>query len=207
MDLNDALAEFDAAETTLTRLEGVWQRLRELVPERISFVGGRPERREYEDLRRAFNDLVAGLPALGGSRISESPLPLDEIAQARLDAREIDEVELFVSVEQAVEAPGEAIREYRFRFNKARRSVVRSRIQHLLEDTEAQLGALVKRIYRDNEPITDPDWPLLVDGIREVERLMGGSMGKKGRWSDLRRHLTLPRDATCTTSQSTTGLR
>lgn len=53
MDLNDALAEFDAAETTLTRLESSWRRMRDLVPQGIAFMSGSPEAIEYEDLFRA----------------------------------------------------------------------------------------------------------------------------------------------------------
>lgn len=116
-------------------------------------------------------------------------MDLDEIAQARLDAQELGEVEVSVSTEQAVEAPGEAIREYRFRFNRARRSLVRSRVQHLLGDVNAQLGALVRRVPRDNEPVSDTDWPQLAESIREIERLMGSSMSRTGRWGQLRRHL------------------
>ena len=103
MDMNDALAEFDAAETTLSRLETVWHRLSDLVPVGIAFVGGCPNGIEYEDLCRAFRDLVGGLPAIGGWMITESPWGLDEIAQARLDAEEIGEVEAIVSVAVTVQ--------------------------------------------------------------------------------------------------------
>jgi hypothetical protein len=190
MNLNDALAEFDATETTLSRLEAAWQQLSDLVPEGIAFVGGSPEDVEHKDLCWAFGDLVDGLPAIDHWTIAESPWSLDEIAQARLDAQDVGEVEAMVSVARGIDAPGEAIREYRFRFNRARRSLVRARVQHLLGDIEAQLAALVKRVARDNEPIGDSDWPLLAESIREVERLMGSSMSRNGRWTDLRRHLS-----------------
>lgn len=189
MDLDQALGEFDAAETTLRRLETVWQRLSELVPQGIAFVGDSPEGIEYEDLRRAFRDLVDGLPTIGGWTITDFPLELDEVAQNRLDAQDIGEIEAIVSVEQGVTAPGEAIREYRFRFNRARRSLVRQRAQQLLGEIAALFAELVKRIERDNEAISDPEWPALVEAIREVERLMGSSMTRTGRWRELARHL------------------
>jgi hypothetical protein len=189
MDLNEALAEFDAAETTLSRLEAVWQKLSDLTPDGIVFTSGSSEAVEYEDLCRAFGELAGSLPAVDGWAIAESPLTLDEIAQDRFDARDIGEMEAILSVERAVDAPGEAIREYRFRFNRARRSLVRPRVQHLVGDVEAQLASLVRRVARDNKPIEDSDWPLLAESIREVERLMGSSMSRKGRWRDLRRHL------------------
>ncbi len=189
VDLDEALGEFDAAETTLRRLEAVWQRLAELVPEGIAFVGDSPEGIEYEDLRRAFRELVDGLPGIDDWTISEFPWALDEIAQSRFDARDIGEVEAITSVEQGVGAPGDAIREYRFRFNRARRSLVRERAQELMSEIAVLLTELQERVERDNEPIADVEWLKLVDRIREVERLMGSSMSRTGRWRDLTRHL------------------
>ncbi len=189
MDLDQALGEFDAAEATLRRLETARERLSELVPQGIAFVRDSHEGIEYEHLRRAFADLVGGLPAIDGWRIADFPLDLNEIAQNRLDAQDIGEIEAMVSVEQGVTAPGEAIREYRFRFNRARRSLVRQRTQELLAEIDVLLDDLVKRVERDNEPIGDPEWPALADAIREIERLMGSSMTRTGRWRELGRHL------------------
>ncbi len=190
MDLDEALGEFDAAETTLRRLETVWQRMSGLVPQGIAFVGDSPEGIEYEDLRRAFRDLVDGLPAISGWTIADFPQKLDEIAQGRFDAQEIGEIGAIVAVDQEETVPGEAIREYRFRFNRARRSLVRQRADQLLGDIATLLSDLVKRVDSDRKPISDAEWPVLVEAIREVERLMGSSMTRTGRWGDLRRHLS-----------------
>jgi hypothetical protein len=189
MNLEQALVEFDAAETTLRRLEGLWQKMNELVPAGIVFEGGSAEGIEHEDLRRAFQDLTAGLPPIDGWSITELPWTLNEIAQARFDAQEIGEFEAIVSVEEGINTPGGAIREYRFRFNRARRAVVRQRAQELLVDIPKLLTELKERVERDSTPITDPEWGLLVERIREIERLMGSSMSRAGRWNDLRRHL------------------
>src|SRR5205823_2932519 len=86
-------------------------------------------------------------------------------------------------------APGEAIREYRFRFNRARRVLVRQRAQELLGEIGRLLAGLTERVERDNEPVTAPDWSKLVEAIGEIERLMGSSMSRTGRWQELRRHL------------------
>lgn len=189
MNLDQALGEFDAAETTLRRLEDVWQRLIELVPSGISFMGSSAEGIEYEDLQRAFRALADGLSAIGTSRISEVPLDLDEIAQSRLDAQEIGEIEALVAVERGVSAPGEAIREYRFQFNWARRQLVRHRVQELIAQVQDLLSELVSKVQSNNEPVVDPKWTVLVESVREIERLMGSGMTRKGRWSELARHI------------------
>jgi hypothetical protein len=190
VDLNEAIAEFDAAETTLRRLESVWQRLSELIPQGIAILGDSPEGIEYEDLCRAFRDLANGLPKVAGYHIDVSPLPLEEIAQNRLDASELGFLDAIAGVESNVAAPGEAVREYRYRFNRERRKVARDRMQQLIAEVERGLASLTSRIERDHrEPITDPEWPELVDAIREVERLAGSSTSRKGRWGNLSRHL------------------
>src|SRR4051812_45872938 len=98
MDLNQAIGDFDAAETTLRRLEAVWDRLSALVPEGIVFFGDSPEGVEYEDICRAFRDLAGGLPPVDGYRIEASPMPLDDIAQNRIDAREVGFIEAITDV-------------------------------------------------------------------------------------------------------------
>lgn len=156
MDLDQALAEFDATETTLRRLEALRDRLSSLVPEGIAFLGSSQEGVEYEDLCRAFRELVAGLPKIDGYQIEEFPLGLDEIAQSRLDSRDVGHFDAVVAVERAVAAPGEAIREYRFRFNRVRRKLVRERVEQILGEIDAHLSSLAGRVEADREPIADP---------------------------------------------------
>jgi Restriction endonuclease len=189
MDLNQALAEFDATETNLKRLETVWERMSALIPDGISFLGESVEGIEHEDLRRSFRELTAGLPMIAGFGINDAPLALDEIAQNRFDALEIGILEASISVEDEVRAPGEAIREYRFRFNRVRRQIVRERTQQLIGEVGTHLSSLQERIEPDATPIDDPEWIELVDAVREVERLAGSSTARTGRWRELARHL------------------
>jgi hypothetical protein len=189
VDLNQAIGDFDAAETTLRRLESVWERLGVLVPQGIAFVGDSPEGIEYEDLCRAFRDLSRGLPPIDGFQIDAEPMPLDHIAQNRLDAQEVGEIEAITGVEAGIAQPGEAIREYRFRFNRARRRVARDRILELIAEIEGHLQSLTSRIDLDREPIADREWDELREALSEIERLAGSSTPRKGRWGELHRHL------------------
>ena len=50
MDLNDAISDFDSAETTLLRLETVWEKLSELIPHGIAFETQSQAGVEYENL-------------------------------------------------------------------------------------------------------------------------------------------------------------
>jgi hypothetical protein len=188
VDLNQAIGDFDAAETTLRRLEAVWDRLTALVPSDIVFFGDSPEAIEYEDLSRAFRDLAAGLPPIDGYRVEATPIPLNSIAHHRIDAKEVG-FEAFTDVEAGIAQPGEQIREYRFRFNRARRKVARDRILELIAEIDSRLHSLVKRVEADNRPIDDPEWLELRDALGEIERLSGSATPRRGRWRDMRRHL------------------
>jgi len=189
VDLNHAIADFDAAETTLRRLESVWERLTALVPSGITFFGDSPEGIEYAELSRAFRDLAEGLPPVDGARVTSTPMPLDAIAQNRIDAQEIGYFEAITDVETGIAEPGESIREYRFRFNRARRKLARNRILELVSEIENHLQALATRVAPDSEPINDPEWDELREALSEVERLAGSSTPHKGRWGELHRHL------------------
>jgi hypothetical protein len=189
VNLNQAIAEFDATETTLKRLESVWERLIALVPRGIAFYGDSPEGIEYEELSRAFRDLANGLPAIADYRIEAFPVPLDGIAQSRLDAEQIGYIEAITDVEREISAPGESIREYRYRFNGVRRRIGRDRMLQLVAEIESLLQSLVERVESDRDPIADPGWGELGQAISELERLAGSSTPRRGRWGELRRHL------------------
>jgi hypothetical protein len=190
VDLDTAIREFDAVEANLRRLERVWERLEQLTPDGLVFLAGSAEGREHHDLRRAYADLVAGLPAIDGWRIDVFPMPLDELAQDRLDARDIGVFEAIASVERTAAAPGDAIGEYRYRFNKIKRAVVRERAQQLMDTIETKLRHLVAHVERNSEEVIDPDWPRVGESIAELQRLLGNSLSRTGRWSDLMRHLS-----------------
>jgi hypothetical protein len=189
MDLNEAIGQFDAAETTLRRLENTWEEIRALTPDGIIFEGDSDRGLAYEDLCRTFHDLVAGLPAIDEFRITAEPIPLDEIAQARFDAQEIAMLEAINDVEAWVAAPGEQVREYRHRFNRARRAMARGRLLVLMAEVDSTLAALVGGVEPTRDPVPEPEWSQLSERFGEIERLAGSSTPRKGRWGELRRHL------------------
>jgi len=190
VDLDKALAQFDAVEANLRRLEDVWSKYLDLIPANIAFTAGSPQGRESENLRRSFDELGSALPAIDGWRIEERPLALDDIAQARLDASDIGEPQVEIDLEQGIHAPGDQIAEYRFRFSRARQRLVRQRIRELIEQTDSLLATLCQRFERDGTPAgEDQEWQAVVSGIAEIERLAGGSLQRKGDWSTLKRHI------------------
>ncbi len=190
MDLNQALGQFDTVEANLDRLNNVWKTARSLIPDDIVFMSGSPSATEYDNLRRAFGDILNGLPPIDGWRIEAVPLALDVIAQDRLDARDAGEVSAVISTEQAIYAPEEAIEEYRFRLGRTRSKLVRVRAAELVREIDRLVAVLQESVPVDGLPSDDDDWQMLTAAVAEIGRLVGPAVRGVDRWNDLMRHLS-----------------
>jgi hypothetical protein len=188
MDLNDALGQFDIVDANLCRLEKVWEEMSELIYDQGPIVGVRDERR-YETLRRAFGAIADKLPAIDGSRLDGYPVESDEVAQHQFQAREHGEPEGYIYADQVIYAPSKGLDDYRFRFDSARRDLVRERMGELMKEVDSLLSRLLQWVPESKEPVVDPDWSRLKEVIAEIERLAGDTTPRKGRRSDMGRHL------------------
>jgi hypothetical protein len=191
VELNEALRQFDRTEVNLRRLEEISSQLRELIPDGIEFPSSSPEGREHASLCRSFRDLAGALPAIDGFRLEAEPLGLDDIAQSRLDATEISEPEILIFLDRRIAEPDEAIDEYRHRFKRARRALVRRRADELVTEVDALLPKLTARLPRDQELLAgDPEWQALKAAINEIRRLLASESSGGTHWNDLTRHLS-----------------
>lgn len=192
MDLEKALGQFDAVEANVLRLEKVWSELSQLVPAGPAFTDGAdPEDQRYQELLRAYQAIIKGLPPIGNCTIETVPWELNAIGQARLDALEIGEFEAKLAVETGITAPEREIAAYRAALVQARRELVREHLIRLIGVIDPLLNALVPVVPSDRQQITDERWERLVDALRQVVRLSGSMMPGRARWRDLRRHMNI----------------
>lgn len=188
MDLNSLLDALDRTSANLTKLEVVWTRASPYFPSGPS-AGSPPE---YDELCLVWDDLVEALPPIDGFRIS-LPLPnISVMGQSFIDASDIGVPWNIVYDEIA--APGKQLAEYRHRLSRARRQAVRKRLSHLSGEVERLLGEIVRDID-DAEPAREVTYSsaqteAVREGISEIERLLGDAVVRRGRWTDLRRHLS-----------------
>jgi hypothetical protein len=182
-----ALQQFEVAEANLVKLEALWKELSVLTPDGIAF-GTNPE---YEDRCRAFVSIMTALPKIDGWKPEDLPADLDEIAQWRLDAKEIGEFNAEVTVEKAIEAPGKGLREYRAKLNRKRRELIRDALVRLIDAIDGALQAIrpIAKTLRPNDNVPDASWKAARAHVDEIEALLGSSVERPGRWSELRRHL------------------
>jgi hypothetical protein len=143
---------------------------------------------EYDDLVRTWNDLLKGLPPIDGWTITD-PIPgMDDIGMMYVGYLEIGEPP--VGVFDAKERPEKDLAEYHYRLNRARRRVIRNRLQELTAKVDNLLPQILVDVARDDVArLEDFRAAEIADSIIEIERLMGDTATRQARWSDLHRHL------------------
>ncbi|BAY22287.1 hypothetical protein NIES2100_20500 [Calothrix sp. NIES-2100] len=204
--LDKALRQFEAVEANLVKLENLWNLLHKNIPVGIVFGTNNI----YEDACRSYEHILTVLPFIDGWKPIALPCTLDEIAQGRLDAHEVGVLEIELELERKIEQPGKELREYRFRFNQKRRKV----IQNLVLQTSNEIDQLLDRLQKiypidyedevdyENEEyinklqeikkkkIEDSDWQTLGNKIKQIDVLLGSSVPRPPRWSDMLRHIS-----------------
>ncbi|MDV2995098.1 MAG: hypothetical protein N4J56_004752 [Chroococcidiopsis sp. SAG 2025] len=204
-NLDEALRQFEATEANLSRLEKLWSLLEKNVPKGIVFGSNLV----YENGCRSYEHLLVGLPLIDGWQPTALPLDLDEIAQSRLDALEVGEISIEIEVYRRIEKPGQELREYRFRFDQKRRQLV----QNIILQTFSEIDCLLARLqeiypideakFKYGNKIDNPCWVELQNKVRQIDVLLGSSIPRPPRWSDMQRHLHYAeshdlRDIVCT---------
>jgi hypothetical protein len=174
----------DRAAANLDKLERVWERARPFLPTGPS-RGSDPE---YDDLARAWKDLLTGLPEIDAWTITDDLPDADAMGQDYIHYFEIGEPPF--SVQEAAEQPTRDLAEYRFRLNRARRRAARQRLRALCEAIDTALLRLLEGVPRDSRDKLENEATAEVRAaVDEIERLMGDTAQRRGRWSEMHRHM------------------
>lgn len=184
MKLEELLNSFDRTAANVEKLAAVWDRASGFVPRDVA-RGSHPE---YDNLSRAWSDLLPGLPPIDGWTITEGLPDIDAMGQGFIDYIEIGEPP-FALYEEG-ERPGKLLDEYRYRLARARRRAVRDRLDALTMTIDASLAMILHDFDLDSpEKIDHPGVLVVSTAFGEIDRLVGDSAQRLGRWGDLRRHL------------------
>jgi hypothetical protein len=180
VNLDELLQVMDRAAANLTKLEAVWERAQPMIPSGPS----RGSSREYEDLRRTWTSLRSGLPPIDGWTVTEELPDVDAAGQDFIDYAELGEPP-FALLNQLGE-PGNQLDEYRFRLAQSRRKAIHERLGDLTSTINEILPRLVESIPREStDRVDDPRVAVVAEAISEIERLLGDTTERKGRWGYL----------------------
>jgi len=189
IDLTEALRAFEAAEANVVRLENLWSQIEKEFPTGNVFEAESPE---YENQCRSYEAILDALPSIDAWKPTETPLSLSDVNYQTIDAREVGDVESQMALHDRLSAPGRELREYRFRLNQQRRRLVRAIVEDHMGRIDGAVLRLQKTIPQDpigNGPAIDPDLEHIKTSVEAIETLLGSSVQRPNRWSDLRRHL------------------
>jgi hypothetical protein len=184
VELAELLAAMDRAAANLEKLEQIWARAKTFIPDGPAAGSDA----EYDDLCRGWLDLLRGLPPIDGWTITEALPDIDEMGRAFMDYLDIGEP-AFQLYEEAAR-PEKELAEYRYRLNRARRRAARERLQLLTTVIDTTLAELIEGVPRDStEPISGDGADNVRSALSEIERLLGDATERRGRWTELRRHM------------------
>lgn len=183
MDLEELLPIMDLAAANLAKLYSVLDRAEQHYPKGPSFGSSS----EYDNLARSWADLLVGLPPIEGESVVESLPDIDAIGRHWVDYFDFDiPHELFGKLD----APRKALEQYKYRLARARATAITDRLNHLV----AEIDTSLRVIGATNSSAVAEDYATVEDGIAELDRLVGDTVERHGRWSDLRRHLRFGQD-------------
>lgn len=186
--LNKALRQFEIVDANLGKADRLLEQLMAAIPKGIVFGSSV----EYDQTWREFHDIVKALPRIDGYQCEAYAMTLDEIAQARMDASEMGDVEYTISTETRIDSTPKDLAEYRYRFNKMRRALVRDAINEVVDRADQRvrsLAALPEPEEYTAAKVDLPEFLGLKDDVAELAVLLGSAIPKPPRWPDLTRHL------------------
>ena len=190
--LNDTIRTFDAVEANLLKAEKLLSKVNHAIPVGICFGSDPGYERDCVEL----DALIAALPPIDDWRPEIILVGLNAIAQNRLDAKELGDIESIVSVEETILEPSRQLGEYRYRFDKARRQLVRGPLVKLIDAIDAEvcnIGEWLKAFEQSGETcvgtkFSSEDFNSLKEHVTQIAMLLGSKFTPP-RWAELKRHI------------------
>lgn len=194
----ESLQQFEAVEANIAKSERVWAEIRNMVPDGIVYGNSL----EYEDKTKILQELVGSLPAIEKWRPCIEVMALNDIASNRFQIDDLlfGDIDARVSLDDQIDQPGRELREYRYLFNKQRRSLIRKALSELIKSLDKEVQKLEEDLLNEipgSVPaliLTPALMPQNVKDIKallaQVDTLLGSSVPKPARWGDMHRHLS-----------------
>lgn len=191
-DLDELLTIFDKVASNLQKLEMIWERANPL----LSMAKEQGSTPEYRRLAMTWDSLLKGLVPIEGWKITIGLPDMDVLGKMFMDYSDIGEYPSMAL--GMIEEVSRELAQYSFRLDQARRRAIAARLQGLTEQITTLLQGITADLPTREEFFEQQGKRNKIDTastrevetvLAEIERLLGDTVERKGRWGDLRRHL------------------
>jgi hypothetical protein len=190
MDLSAALAAYDRVALNLEKLDRVWKRMEELLPDGPFLGAGSDDDAIYAQLGEQWTAISNSLPTIHGWKLEAEIVDYAAIGQARLEYLDNDDPEGLRAFEERVAAPRAEANRYRQKLAIARQRLVRTRCEELIRTIDELLAPVPADVDQElPEAQAAPILHAIEQAVDELERLLGEALKGGPRQADLHRHL------------------
>lgn len=186
-DLMAALSAVEKTEANLAKVERVWDELQALFPSGLN-SGDFPE---YDDKARSLDHLLSGLPLIDGWRPALTAPDIEGVSQTRLDLMELADPVEAARFEGAIWSDGRQLGDYRFRIDRLRRKIIRSRLFEAMDAIEAAIAGLKAESahVEHYDRIPSERWHALSELAKQIDVMLGSHLFPQEKWGYFKRHV------------------
>lgn len=191
MELEKAVEELNKVAVNVELLKKKWDEVRELLNYPAEGHWDAEGKQQYHTKCLEFEDLLNGIPKIRGSEIPNLLPDYDGVSQEARDVNDLGEVDLIVSFYSDLNCQEMEISKYEHVLKRERRKLVRRQVEICLNDIDHILDSL-KHILDERDPsenLKAEEIEPLNYKISQIDNLMGDSIQRPPRWSDIIRHL------------------
>ena len=191
MELDNAIEELNKVSVNLQLLKKKWTEIKKLLDYLANGNWSQEGKQQYENRCLEFNDILKAIPQIRDIKIRNLLPEYDRVSQEGRDVIGLGEPEMSVSFYSEIFKQDSEISQYEHAFKQERRRLIRNQVQQCVEDIDKILNLLNVNLEEKNpsDPLKPEEINPLRERIRQLDGLMGDSVSRPPRWSDLNRHL------------------
>lgn len=191
MELDNAIEELNKVSVNLELLKKKWTELKELLDYPANGNWSQEGKQQYANKCLEFNDILKAIPKIRDIKIRNLLPEYDWMSHYGRDVNDLDEPDMVVSFYSEIFEQGSEISQYEHALKRERRRLILNQVQQCVEDIDKILDLLNVNLEERNpsDPLKPEDITPLRERIRQLDGLMGDSVSRPPRWSDLNRHL------------------
>lgn len=184
MDLNDALKQFEAVEANYAKLERLGSQIK------VSLQTAN-EAGQYSQLHRSFELISKQMPTIEGFALELCLPQPNDIKWESIVGAESRGTKISLALEASISRQVEILSNYRSRLEAKRRELARQAVETYCTQIETKLSELkpAARKRKHNAKMPKKRWEELKMLFKSIDALLGNSLARPARWSDMARHL------------------